>query len=295
MIESLSPTIRAASLRQVSLVLHKFIPTTSIKAVIESTLYQPGDMLSEAKLNPLSIRVVFAMTKALVLRNASITSTILPSLLEKLTDPVFGLTVARGFSSLLQPDDILNKENHCRISALHKQKTFNSIVPQLASSFKSADTAAKKNYLIALSGILRWLPYSIIEPELSSIVPLLLQSLDLESEDEVKGATIDTFFALLTENPKAVEQHASSLITRLLNTTTAKKDPPRVRASALQCLTVVSGRLRIELVLPFRRQVVKRLIGALDDKRRAVRIEAVRCRAKWIELDEPGGGAEEED
>jgi len=294
LLDSISPVVRAASLRQVSLVLNKFIPSANIKAVLEPLLYQPGDMFLDSKLSDLSIRVVFAISKALVLRNATITSSILPSLLEALQNPTFGLTIARGFSSLLQPDDILNKENHCTISALHKQKTFNLIVPPLSNSFRAADTAVRKNYLVALSGILRWLPYTVIEPELSSIVPLLLQSLDLEGEDDVKGATIDTVFSLLAENPKAVEQHASSLITRLLNITATKRDPQRVRASALQCLTVVPGRLRMELVLPFRRQVVKKLTGALDDRRRAVRTEAVRCRAKWIELDEPGG-AEEED
>jgi DNA repair/transcription protein MET18/MMS19 len=61
-----------------------------------------------------------------------------------------------------------------------------------------------------------------------------------------------------------------------------------VRAKALRCLTLAVVQLRRELVIPFRKQVIKRLTAPLDDKKRAVRLEAVRCRTKWIELDEAG-------
>jgi len=42
----------------------------------------------------------------------------------------------------------------------------------------------------------------------------------------------------------------------------------------------------METVLPFRKQVAKRLMASLDDGKRAVRGEAVRCRAKWMGMDE---------
>ena len=61
-----------------------------------------------------------------------------------------------------------------------------------------------------------------------------------------------------------------------------------MRAKALQCLLLVCGKVRTELVIPFRKGVVKRLIFAGDDPKRGVRSEAVRCRAKWIEMDEAG-------
>lgn len=59
-----------------------------------------------------------------------------------------------------------------------------------------------------------------------------------------------------------------------------------MRAAALQCLALVPGQLRMETVLPFRKQVAKRLMASLDDGKRAVRGEAVRCRAKWMGMDE---------
>ncbi|KAF1986114.1 hypothetical protein K402DRAFT_446653 [Aulographum hederae CBS 113979] len=297
--DTLSPMVRAATLRQISLVLNKSIATSDLKTTVDRILDSPTNLLLHDKLSNNSIRILFAISKALILRNASVVNTLLPSLLSHLADETHGTTVARGFATLLQPDDILNKENHCKISPLHKQKAFTLLVPQIATSFPSADPATKTNYLIALSGIVRWLPYTVIEPELNSLVPLLLQTLDLPSPSpsspDVKSATLSTLLTTLLQTPTSLSPHITSLISRLLTVAAQKHDPPGVRAMALQCLTLVPGRLRLELLVPLRRQVVKRLTGALDDGRRGVRGEAVRCRGKWIELDEPGGGEEEEE
>ncbi|KAF2146583.1 uncharacterized protein K452DRAFT_241456 [Aplosporella prunicola CBS 121167] len=286
-LDDVSPRIRLATQCQVSLIVNKFIPTAELKETIGGILYEPLNLFGSDGLNEQTIRVIFAIIKGLALRNAPILSTTLPSLLNLLTDPKHGLIVARGFSSILQPDDILTKYNYCQVSGLHKQKVFNLVVPELAASFKDAASHTKAHYLIALAGVLRWLPYGIIEPELGSLIPLLLQSLDLNAEDDVKKATIDTLIAILGNNPKSIEEHASSLISRLLTTATTKTNPPAVRAVALKCLSLVPTQLRGEVVLPFKRQVVKKLTAALDDGKRAVRTEAVRCRGSWLAADEP--------
>ncbi|GME25419.1 DNA repair transcription protein [Neofusicoccum parvum] len=303
---NLSPRVRLAINSQISLVANKFIPSPEVKDTMNSIFYEPQQLLSPEKLDDKTIRVIFAIIKGLVLRNAPILNTVLPSLLELLKDPKHGLTVARGFATILAPDEILTKENFCMISGLHKQKTFNLLVPAIASSFKAADPSTKTNYLIGLSGILRWVPYTIIEPELSQLIPLLLQCLDLQQAqapegqqqqfDDVKRATVDTLIAVLTHEPKALEEHASSLISRLLNTanaaakskgaTTSATNTPVVRAVALKCLSLIPDRLRGEIVLPFKRQVVKKLTAALDDGKRAVRLEAVKCRGAWLGMDE---------
>jgi DNA repair/transcription protein MET18/MMS19 len=64
-----------------------------------------------------------------------------------------------------------------------------------------------------------------------------------------------------------------------------------VRSRACQCLALVPKQLKREAVLPFRRQIVKKLSAVLDDKKRKVRSEAVKCRTAWLALEE----AEEED
>jgi DNA repair/transcription protein MET18/MMS19 len=292
--DDVSPGVRVAVLQQLSLIINKFIKTPDTKSMIEPILQSPLNLISPGNLNKASIRVVFAVFKALILRNAPAVNSIFTSLCEALADPENGTAVAHGFSTLLQPDEILIKENHCTISPLHKQKIFALLVPNILSGFKSAESMSKRNYLIALSGMLRWLPYEVLEPQLPSLTSLLLQTLDLSGEEDVKTGTIDTLADVLRKKPTAIEEHTSSLITRLLNNSSAKSNPSTVRAKALQCLTLAPTAMRTELVIPFRKQVVKRLTAALDDSRRTVRLEAVRCRAKWIELDEAGDDDDEE-
>jgi DNA repair/transcription protein MET18/MMS19 len=293
--DGLSPGVRVATLQQISLIVNKSIPNAEMKSALGPILHSPLDLLSPQKLDKASIRVVFAIFKALILRNAPAINDIFTSLCQSLSDIKNGTAVAHGFSTLLQPDEILTKDNHCTISPLHKQKLFAILLPNILSGFKSAETESKKNYLIALSGMLRWIPYSVLEPQLSSLIPLLLQTLDITGEEDVKTGTVDTLSAVLLQSPKDIEEHAGSLISRLLNNSTSKSNPAQVRAKTLQCLALAPVALRTELVIPFRKQVVKKLTTALDDGRRAVRVEAVKCRAKWIELDEAGDGDEGED
>ncbi|KAF2187104.1 MMS19 nucleotide excision repair protein-like protein [Zopfia rhizophila CBS 207.26] len=299
----LSSPVRSASLRQISLIVNKFIPTSSLKSYLESMLHVSTGLLNPEKLNPPRIRIIFAALKGLVLRNSALLSTIYPALLSFLSHPIHGETVALGFTTLLQPDDLLMKQNHCQISGLHKQKSFALLVPNITTSFREASVEMKPNYLIALSGVLKWMPFEIVVEEVRQLVPLLLQSLDMKGEDLVKEAAIGTLTSILQERPKQIEEHAGSVISRLLNNSTPaaqtksvgglgketmQNTPPRVRATALRCLTLVPEKLRQEIVLPYRRQVVKKLTAALDDRKREVRGAAVRCRSRWMDVDEVG-------
>ncbi len=283
---------RVATLQQISLVLNKFVSAADIQTVLDPVLHCPMNLLQVENLNSISIRVVFAMFKGLVLRNSTAISEIYPQLLSALSDPTNGRNIAHGFSTLLQPDEVLTKANHCIVSALHKQKIFLILVPPLSKGFRQAEATSKPNYLVALSGLLRWIPYNVLEPQLKSLNPLLLQMLDIQGEDEVKAGTIDTLISIQNSNPKAIEEHCGSLISRLVNVSAGKSNPPNVREKALQCLSLVAVQQRREIVLPFRKSVVKKLVAALDAGRRSVRAEAVRCTSKWLELDEAGDDEE---
>ncbi|KAI9685340.1 MAG: hypothetical protein M1820_010816, partial [Bogoriella megaspora] len=294
---TLPSEVVAASLSQITLLVNKFIPESELNSSIDIKQLSLNQTADPSTLNLIDIRLTFAITKALVLRNSKLASSHVSSLLNHLPDPTNGPTIARGFSSILAPSEFLTTENHCRISKLHAQKLFNLTIPIIASSWRTAASpAAKQNYLIALSGILQHLPYSILEPELTSLVPLLLQSVDPSStlDANLKAGAINTLTSIVNNNPDAVAEHANSLAARLL--AAAKSGPgkeggdggndARVRLVALHCLTAVPGKLRRETILPFRMQVVKQLTGALDDGKRAVRKEAVRCRVRWMGLDE---------
>lgn len=298
----LSGPVRLASLRQISLLINKYIPTSSLRSCMDPLLNPPVDLFAPEKLDPSRIRIIFACLRALLLRNSPSLNVLYPKLLSFLSHPTYGTTVAHGFATLLQPDGLLTKQNHCQISGLHKQKSFALLVPNITQAFREATSDTKPNYLIALSGVLRWTPFEIIVEEVGQLVTLLLQSLDLQGGDVVKESAVGTLSSIIQEKPKTIEEHAGSLISRLLDNSTPASNkkatmqssvtnattPPKVRAAALKCLTLVPQKLRPEIVLPYRRQVVKKLTVALDDRKREVRSAAVRCRATWLNVDEVG-------
>jgi DNA repair/transcription protein MET18/MMS19 len=295
--QTLSAHVRSASLRQMSLLINKFVPTKNLRTFMDPLMSPPVDLFNPEKLDSPRIRIIFACLKGLLLRSSPSLSSLFPKLLSSLAHPTHGVTVAHGFATLLQPDDLLTKANHCQISGLHKQKTFTLLVPNITQAFREASPETKPHYLIALSGILRWMPFDIVVEEVSQLIPLLLQSLDLKGEDLVKEAAIQTLTSIIQERPKTVEEHAGSVITRLLDNSAQKMasqgagahtmpTPPRVRVAALKCLALLPEKLRQEIVLPYRRQVVKRLTAALDDRKREVRSRAVRCRSTWLLADE---------
>lgn len=279
--------------RIVCLIVDKYANPKTMQPILDQAGLEVEKLLGTSQ-QPLAVGLAFAVTKALLIqgKSSALATKYLTLLLDQL--PRSDKSVARRFATLLAPDDVLCKENHCLVSSLYKQKTFNLLVPKLIESVRTtSDSAVKINYLIALSGILRWLPYSVLEPSLYSLVPALLQSLDLvdSSSQDVKTSTLTIFESVLMHDPALLAEHTASLISRLLNSTAVRQNNPRVRASALQCLALVPKQFKREAVVPHRRQVVKRLLETLDDLKRAVRTEAVRCRSAWLDLDE----ADEED
>jgi DNA repair/transcription protein MET18/MMS19 len=276
---------KAAALQHVCLHINKMIPASDLTRALTPVI-DPLLERFDGRTGTQPVTMLFAILKALIFRNAPQQSKLLSRLLGGLSDPKVGHAVAQGFSILLEPDEILSKENHCTISPLYKQKTFAVAVPEISSAFSTADPAVKKNYLIALSGILQWLPYSAFASEVASLTPLLLLTLEIDDEHKVKAGTIEKLSAILQENGTILEERVSSLITRLLHISSSTSNPPTVREKALQCLTLAAISMKAEVIMPYRKQVVKRLTVPIDDRRRAVRAEAVKCRTKWVSVDE---------
>jgi DNA repair/transcription protein MET18/MMS19 len=286
-------------LRHITLLINKFANPKAMQAVLSEVGLDVEALLSSESPSPQQISLSFAVVKALLIqgKTSALTSTYLQLLLRLL--PNTSAPSARLFATLLAPDDILSKANHCAISGLYKQKAFAQLVAPIVEATRSSSTAGtaapatqKQNYLLALSGILSHLPYSILEPALPSLVAPLLQTLDLR-DTPVKASSLLIFESLLMHSPSLVAEHAASLITRLLNCTAAPANvnSADVRARALQCLALIPKQLKREAVVPFRRQIVKKLSAVLDDGKRRVRTEAVKCRTAWLGLEE----AEDED
>ena len=233
-----------------------------------------------------AIRTIFWIAKALILRLWSLND-VLERLLALLPKDNYGAAAARGFRLLFAPDEMLSKENGATVRLLAKQKVFSSCIPRIAKDFRAADNSVKQNFLVAMSGILKFMPTQVIMQETDSILPLLLQSLDLEDAD-VKAATIQTLAVISAESPGAVESHISSIVKRLLKSASnAQSNGPIVRLNALKCLKIFPGRVKDSALLPHRNAVTRGLTAPLDDPKRDVRKEAVECRTAWLNMDEP--------
>ncbi len=214
------PPTRLALLRQIALITNKNLNLSAAGSKSdpgEQDVYKiVSNLLKRENLSENGIRTTFWITKALALKLDPSLNVILDELLQTLDSKNFGLFTARGFGLLLSPDEVVSKKNHSVVRLLHKQKVFAYSVPRIADSFRRADSTIKPNYLIALSGLLKAVSNEILMPHADLLLPLLLQSIDLDDPD-VKAATIDTLIVTVRENPKAVEGHVASLIGRLLS------------------------------------------------------------------------------
>lgn len=280
------PPLRQAILRQIGLLTNKFVlpqDTESVLGILKNLLLGLSETTSASEN---AVRIVFWVAKGLILRLAH-TDEILERLLNLLSVKECGIASARGFGLLLAPDEVLSKENGAQIRLLAKQKVFNICVPNIAKECRRANPATKSNYLVALSGILEHMPTEVVLPEIDTILPLLLRSLDLEDSD-VKAATIQTLTVVSQENPKAIEGHVGSLVSRLLKCVTYPGvNSADVRHNALRCLRVFPGRVKDSTLLPYKHTVTRGLLNVLDDPKRNVRKEAVECRVAWFNMDEP--------
>ena len=221
------PKIRLSILRQLALIINKYLkPDDPLLAT--GTLWNSFILLLEKEnFSEPGTRIIFWIAKALLLRLTSAVP-VLTHLLSLLQNPTCSFPAARGFSLLLAPDEILSKENGATIRLLAKQKVFTICAPRIVQDFRLAQTALKPNYLIALSGILKYTPTEALMPEIETLLPLLLQSLDLQDAD-VQAATIENLIIVSQENPKAVEGHVSSLVGRLLKAAAETKGNIPVR------------------------------------------------------------------
>lgn len=301
--KSTSQVIELDCLRQIGLYINKHLTNSDLN-VATSLLDSRLQSLTSPNTNPdFTLRLIFFVTKSLVLRLAPDTNTYLTNLTDLLSLPSpLSRQSALLFRAILSPDDVLSKPNHAVIRLLAPQRVFQTLVPLISTRFRATTTSPqeKETHLVALSGILSTVPSSIVLPELPTLLPLLLQSLDI-TDQSVKTATLETLAVVITNNPAALEEsgHVPALAKRLLTTAAsarageAQQSLPRTRRLAARCLTLmpkylVGGGGRANQLLALKREVLAGLVPVLDDPRRDVRKEAVDARAGWLRgVDDP--------
>ncbi|EAA63784.1 hypothetical protein AN1528.2 [Aspergillus nidulans FGSC A4] len=330
-----SPQIQLAILRHIALLVNKFLPKSELEianTLLNSFLFT--DTTTALEPTPEAVRTVFWLSKALILRLAPTTTQILTSLLHLLSSPSeqTSTTASRGFAILLKDDDVLSPINGANIRLLSKQRVFTTLVPLISTKIREININSsgttmmaaeqdkaymKPAHLTALSGILSTIPPALVMPELPTLLPLLLQSLDLQTATRdsfaVRAATLQTLSVIIRENGVGVIEecgHVQSLVTRLLKTAEHKPLPaasasektgegaavnaPRLRVDALRCLFLlaqprnaenapaVAKAGKLSPLLPVRSQVLRALKVVLDDPKRDVRKAAVDARGAWL-------------
>lgn len=208
------PGSRLNALQYIALIVNKFMSQEGLNTVEQRLWNTSNGLLSTQQTSTSAIRTAFWITKGLIFRLVNIQKLVI-QLLDRVSDETHGMTVALGFELLLGPDEILAKENNVTLRRLAPQKVFDLSLTEIKSRLRDTPATIKPNYIIALSGILKYLNPDIVTPQADAVMPLLLQALDVPNHS-VKGAAIQTISTLAKSNPDAVKSHAPSLITRLL-------------------------------------------------------------------------------
>lgn len=307
--------IAQSSLLQMALYVNKHVETAGLGFVddllSERLLVLKEGAMDEAETPDMDVRLSFSLIKALTLRLAPKTNQYLTSLVDLLDESQYPPEVSRkaamGFATILSPDDIVSKTNAAQIRLLAPQRVFQTLTPLISQKFRNSQSpSAKENYLVALSGILASVPSEIVMPELPTLLPLLLQSLDV-TDQLVKTATLETLAVVISNNPAALEEsgHIPALVKRLITVATVQQKQwvrtasskttaplpsanlPQTRRLATRCLTLMPKYMtgsgsRANPLIGLKREVLHGLTNVLDDAKRDVRKEAVDARSAWL-------------
>jgi DNA repair/transcription protein MET18/MMS19 len=251
------PAVQLAIHRHLALLINKFLPNSALPLAFEFfNANHPLENIESS--SPERVKTLFWLSKALALRLAPSTSSILSRLLLLLSSPdrITSETAAKGFALILSADDVLSTQNGANIRLLCKQRVFSIVVPMISAKFREISPSSaphiKPAYLTALSGILSSIPTDLVLPELPSLLPLLLQSLDLTDPSPstilVKTATLRTLAVLIRDNGvRIIDEtgHVQDLVRRLLKTASFRDSPssqtsPVLREQALRCLYLLA-------------------------------------------------------
>ncbi|KAI9256906.1 Dos2-interacting transcription regulator of RNA-Pol-II-domain-containing protein [Sporodiniella umbellata] len=282
----------------VTLALHSPVQTTSVSRMVGSLInqwkqdnaalteyVQTTTLLLQDTMasNPRALEVYLWITKALLVRTHPLGYDLADRLIAWCGLGWEG--VPNGFDILLAEDPLaLNKATFATLSILYKQRFFSYSLPKLIQGYAAASDATKKNYLIALSYVLKNVPKQILLNELPPLIPLLIQSLAL-TDPSLRTSTLSTFTLAVREAPDVMAAKIEQVLPSLLNLL-AENDrlSIQVRIGLLRCLTQFSLSLRQDILQPYRVSVLLQLKPALDDRKRNVRKEAVDCRSTWFAI-----------
>ncbi|XP_073264170.1 MMS19 nucleotide excision repair protein homolog isoform X2 [Populus alba] len=194
---------------------------------------------------------------------------------------------ADAFQVLMSDSEpCLNRKFHAIIRPLYKQRFFSTIMPILQSLIIQSDSLLSRSMLYrAFANVVIGTPLIVILNDAKKLIPMVLDSLKLLSKDvldkDIMYSLLLVLSGILTDKngQEGVIENAHIIINYLIGCVTYPHTM-LVRETTIQCLVAMSE-LPHTRIYPMRIQVLQAVSKALDDPKRAVRQEAVRCRQAW--------------
>ncbi|KAG5248676.1 MMS19 nucleotide excision repair protein [Salix suchowensis] len=195
--------------------------------------------------------------------------------------------MADAFQVLLSDSELcLNRKFHAIIRPLYKQRFFSTMMPILQSLIIQSDSLLTRSMLYrAFANVVTGTPLIVILNDARKLIPMVLDSLKLLSKDvldkDIMYSLLLVLSGILTDkNGKTVTRSCIENAHIIINCLIGFATYPHtmlVRETTIQCLVAMS-QLPHARIYPMRIQVLQAVSKALDDPKRAVRQEAVRCR-----------------
>ncbi|XP_067037088.1 MMS19 nucleotide excision repair protein homolog isoform X2 [Acropora muricata] len=222
------------------------------------------------------------LTKAVVIRSHALAPKFIEMVLSLMKDREVGRLAADGFYIIVADfDEVMNVKMHANCRMMYRQRLFMEVSQKLIEGFNSAQPEFKHHHLCALSHLLSWIPKQVLLSEVPRLMPLLVQSLSCD-EQSLKLSTLHTMYSLMFDAPEIIARQVTSLVPILLRLSQFQISM-KIRMESLKCLGAMTT-LPHHVVYPYKTKVCKTLADSVDDKKRLVRKEAVKCRNKWYLL-----------
>ncbi|XP_013698396.2 MMS19 nucleotide excision repair protein homolog [Brassica napus] len=197
---------------------------------------------------------------------------------------------ADAFLTLMSDSEVcLNRKFHAVIRPLYKQRFFSITVPILESLIVNSQTPLSRTMLhVALAHVISNVPVTVILDNTKKLLPVILEGLSVLSVDSEHKETLFSLLLVLSgtltdiKGQQSVSDNAHRIIECLVKLT-SYPHLMVVRETAIQCLATLLE-LPHRRIYPFRREVLQAVTKALDDPKRRVREEAIKCRQAWTSI-----------
>lgn len=203
------------------------------------------------------------------------------------SDASLATAAAGAFHVMMSDSEVcLNKKFHARIKFLYKQRFFSILMPIFLSKIKETPEMTTKLVMYRAFGhIISNAPVSAVITEAHQILLVMVDilaklSMDIQDKDLVYSLLLVLSGMLMDEKGKECILENMNIIVSVLAQLVSYPHMMVVRETALQCFVAMSS-FPHSKVYRMRPQVLQAAIKALDDKKRVVRQEAVRCRQTW--------------